>query len=90
MFELMTTDLRNDMANIDSPVLLIAAGAAAQTPESRARLQRNYAAQVAPILDHRVVVVADARHFIMLDAPDVFHATLTDCLAEVFGPQETR
>lgn len=89
MFELMTTDLRDDVADIESPVLLIAAGAAAQTPEDRARLLRNYETQVAPIVDHRVVV-ADARHFIMLDAPDVFHATLTGFLAEVADPQETR
>ena len=89
MFELMTTDLRDDVADIESPVLLIAAGAAAQTPEDRARLLRNYETQVAPIVDHRVVV-ADARHFIMLDAPDVFHTTLTGFLAEVADPQETR
>lgn len=90
MFELMTTDLRDDVANIESPVLLIAAGAAAPTPEGRARLLRSYEAQVASIPDHRVVLADHARHFIMLDAPDFFRATLTDFLADVTGHEGAR
>ena len=90
MFELMTTDLRDDMANIESPVLLIAAGAAAPTAGGHARLQRRYEAQVAPIPNHRVVVADHARHFIMLDAPDFLHETLTSFLADASGRQETR
>jgi len=90
MFELMTTDLRDDVASIESPVLLIAAGATAQTPEARARLRRSYEAQVAPIQDHRVVLADHARHFIMLDDPDYFQATLTGFLADVSGHEGVR
>jgi len=85
MFELMTTDLRNGLSSIESPVLLIAAGAATPTPKGRARLRRSYEAQIAPIPDHRVVLASDARHFIMLDSPDFFHATLTGFLADTTG-----
>ena len=87
MFELMTTDLRDGVANIESPVLLIAAGAATPTPEGRARLRRSYEAQVASIPDHRVVLADGARHFIMLDSPDFFHATLTGFLTDFTGPK---
>lgn len=90
MFELMTTDLRDDVANIESPVLLLAAGAAALTPEARAGLRRSYEAQVAPIPDHRVLVADDARHFIMLDAPDFFHATLIEFLTNAAGHKGAR
>ena len=90
IFELMTTDLRDDVTSIESPVLLIAAGATAPTPEGRARLQRSYEAQVAPIPNHRVVIADHARHFIMLDAPDFFHATLTGFLTDVAGHEGAR
>ena len=90
VFELMTTDLRDDVATIESPVLLMAAGAAASTPEGRARLQRSYEAQVASIPDHRVVVADQARHFIMLDDPDFFHTTLSGFLAAAAGPGSAR
>lgn len=83
MFELMTTDLRGDVGRIESPVLLMAAGSAAATPDARARLQANYEAQIAAIPDHRVVVAGEARHFIMLDDPDFFQTTLTGFLADV-------
>ena len=87
MFELMTTDLRDGLASIESPVLLIAAAAATPSPDGRARLRRSYEAQVAPIPDHRGVLAEHARHFIMLDTPDFFHAILTDFLTD-FTRQE--
>jgi N-formylmaleamate deformylase len=90
MFELMTTDLRDDVASIESPVLLMAAGATAPTPEGRARLLRSYEAQVAPIPNHRVVIADHARHFIMLDAPDFFQVTLTGFLADASGHERAR
>ena len=83
----MTTDLRDGLAKIESPVLLIAAGASTPTPEGRARLRQSYEAQVAPIPDHRVVLADHSRHFIMLDTPDFFHAILTDFLADFTGQE---
>ena len=86
----MTTDLRDDVGRITSPVLLLAAGAAAATPDARARLQQSYETQVASIPDHRVVVADEARHFIMLDSPDFFHTTLTGFLAAAAGDGSAR
>ena len=90
MFEVMTTDLRDDVAKIESAVLLLAAGGDAATPEASARLLRSYEAQVAAISDHRVVVADGARHFIMLDVPDFFHETLTGFLTGVADHAEAR
>lgn len=66
MRELMTTDLRDQVANIKVPVLLIGAGNAHEA----------YAKQIASIPRHELVMAKDAKHFVMLDAPDFFYATI--------------
>lgn len=66
MRELMTTDLRPDVAKIKARVLLIGSG----------RAEEAYAKQIAAIPRHELVMAKDARHFVMLDAPDLFYATL--------------
>jgi|GEM_PF-45761 len=81
MGALLSRDLRGELATIQSPVLLLAAGAAAPTPEAAAQLAARYEAQVAAVPDHRVEVVAEARHFIMLDQPERFLVLLRQHLA---------
>jgi pimeloyl-ACP methyl ester carboxylesterase len=76
VYELMTTDLRPQLAAIHAPVWLIEAGALPGMPEA-------YAAQLAAAPDHRVVVAANARHFVMLDDPALVEHTLDDLLAKV-------
>jgi N-formylmaleamate deformylase len=66
MKEKMTTDLRDAVSKIDVPVLLIGAGDAKDA----------YEKQVASIPRHETVMAKDAKHFVMLDAPDFFLATL--------------
>jgi pimeloyl-ACP methyl ester carboxylesterase len=65
--EMLTTDLRPEVAKITVPVLLLQAGSNDPTP---------YEAQVASIPKHRVLSFPKARHFIMLDAPADFFAAL--------------
>jgi N-formylmaleamate deformylase len=72
--EMMTTDIRADVAAIRSPVLLMMAGAG--TPEQRARGLASYRAQIARVPDGRVVAAENARHFIMRDDPAFFAAEL--------------
>jgi len=76
VYDLMTTDLRRELAGVRVPVWLVLAGDA---PGMRAA----YEAQVAAAPDHRVVVAAQARHFVMLDDPGLMHATLDELLARV-------
>lgn len=78
--ELMATDLRKEVKKIKSPVLLMAASAG--MPEAYASTVKDrYEAQIAAIPNHEVVVAAGARHFIMLDDPQFFFATLDKFLA---------
>lgn len=73
--EMMTTDLRAAVGSIRVPVTLIAAGF--ETDEAqRARVLERYRRQVAAIPQARVVVAANARHFVMLDDPDFLFAEM--------------
>jgi N-formylmaleamate deformylase len=70
VYDLMTTDLRDDLKNVGVPVLLI--GAAKSSAGDKARLDRTraaYESQVSLIPDHKVEMDTDALHFIMFDDP---------------------
>jgi N-formylmaleamate deformylase len=78
--ELMATDLRKEVKKIKSPVLLMAASAG--MPEAFASTVKDrYEAQIAANPNHEVVVATNARHFVMLDDPQFFFATLDKFLA---------
>jgi N-formylmaleamate deformylase len=66
--ELMSTDLRDAVASIASPVLLVGAGKAfAAMPGGLDRARAAYEAQVARIPDRDVVLATRALHFVMYD-----------------------
>jgi N-formylmaleamate deformylase len=69
VYEMMVTDLRDQMPKITAPVLLLAAGDFAKDDAMRDRVKATYEAQVAKVPVHTVTVVPNAKHFIMLDAP---------------------
>ncbi len=80
--EMMTTDLRADIARISAPVLLI--GAAGAAPEAaRSAVEKAYAAQVARLPSARVKIAGQARHFIMLDDPRFLFTSLDEFLAAI-------
>ena len=79
MYEMLVRDIRNDVAAIESPVLLFGPGVG--TPQQRARVEEIYLGQVATIPDHEVVFAEGARHFVMLDARDLFARHLDAFLA---------
>lgn len=66
MLELMTTDLRPQMAGVAIPVLLVQAADSG----SNEAMKAAFARQVADIPDHRHVVAEQGRHFVQLDDPD--------------------
>lgn len=79
--EMMTTDLRAEVSRITTPVLLLMAADGMPEP-MRDMLHASYSAQVARVRDARVVVAADARHFIMLDDPGFLHREMRSFLAD--------
>lgn len=82
MYEMMTTDLRQQIASIKSPVLLLAAADFAPDAARRKELASSYEAQVAKVPQARVVLAERARHFIMLDDPAFLLSTMDAFLKE--------
>jgi pimeloyl-ACP methyl ester carboxylesterase len=66
--EIMTTDIRTDVARIKSPLLLIGAGKrVSASPEQMQQARQAYEAQVARVPVHEVVFAENALHFVMYD-----------------------
>lgn len=80
MLEIMSIDLRPQVSLIQSPVLLIGAGAFAQSPEMRLSLTEAYEGQISKIPRHRFVLAEKARHFVMLDDPQFFLTSVDNFL----------
>jgi len=77
VYEMMTTDLREAVASIRTPVLLVGA---AGSPSAL------YEAQVAKIPVHRVVMAEKAKHFVMLDDPAFLFSTMDQFLSAETKP----
>ncbi|MEM7151184.1 MAG: alpha/beta hydrolase [Myxococcota bacterium] len=74
MYEMLTRDLRQDVAAIESDVLLFGPGVG--TPEQRTMVESVYREQMAAVPTHEVVFAEGSRHFVMLDARAFFAETL--------------
>jgi N-formylmaleamate deformylase len=74
IFELVKTDITDKVGSITAPVLLVLADGG---------LQGRYRKQAAAIDDLQVVVVAKAKHFVMLDQPEQFARTLSEFIARL-------
>jgi pimeloyl-ACP methyl ester carboxylesterase len=80
MYELYTTDLRPEMANVQVPVLELAEGAFNTTPEMKKASMKNYEDQLSTIPHHTLKMSDKSRHFIMFDDPDFFFKEIDDFL----------
>jgi pimeloyl-ACP methyl ester carboxylesterase len=67
VWEMSTTDLRDEIAKIESPILLFAAGEWAKTDAQKAQAKTMYAAQIEKAKNARLEVAFKARHFVMFD-----------------------
>ncbi len=89
MTEMMTTDLRGRLGAVRIPVVQMMAAGAFPTPEFRTTMQQRYAAQLVTVPQAELVVAERAYHFIMLDDPAFFHATLERFLANTIACNAT-
>lgn len=80
--ELTTTDLREEIARITAPVLLLGAMGSAPEP-MRPTLEKAYHAQVARLPGARVKMAPAARHFIMFDDPAFMFAAFDEFFASL-------
>ena len=84
MFELMQTDLRSALAAIEQPVLQMGAFGGLPTPEMRQWMGDRYREQIAAAPNARFVEMPTL-HFVMLDEPELFVATVVEFLEESFA-----
>jgi len=79
MYEDMTTDLRGDMATIETPITLV-------YPHNEyvplARADPLYRGQYQGVANMQFVPVGDSGHFVMLDQPEAFARALNEFLAD--------
>jgi N-formylmaleamate deformylase len=85
-YELMTTDLRQPIKAIQTPVLLLGATAAIPDAQQRAVMEGGYRQEVAAIPNHQVVFAPKAKHFIQLDEPQFFYAQVESFLKAADTP----
>jgi pimeloyl-ACP methyl ester carboxylesterase len=69
IYTLMKHDLRQDIANITSPVLLLGASGGFSTDEQKTAMQILYKQQLQALPSANLQMNTHARHFIMLDDP---------------------
>jgi pimeloyl-ACP methyl ester carboxylesterase len=78
IYEMVKTDVRDKLAKIKVPLLLVLADGG---------LQNAYRRMVEPVPDHDVVVLAKTRHFVMLDDPDAFVGAIDRFADRIFGAE---
>jgi pimeloyl-ACP methyl ester carboxylesterase len=69
IYSLMSHDLRQDIANITSPVLLLGASGGFSTEEQKSAMHTLYAQQLQALPKAQLLMNTNSRHFIMLDDP---------------------
>lgn len=79
MYDLITTDLRAEIATLDVPLTVLWVHPPA-APVTEAQMGQFYAASFAGVPHARIVHVPDSRHFIMWDAPEAFQALMREFL----------
>lgn len=82
VYELLTTDLRPQVHNITSKVLLIGASGAMANEADRSAATALYQQQIASIANATLEFNHQARHFIMLDQPDWLTARIANALKD--------
>jgi N-formylmaleamate deformylase len=80
MFDLFTHDLRDDLARIKSPALVLGTWIAYKNYATREQVDGTFHKQYARLKNCKIVM-ADTRHFIMLDDPKWFYQQVDAFLA---------
>jgi pimeloyl-ACP methyl ester carboxylesterase len=81
MAELYAADLRDDLARIESPALVLGTWIGFRQYTDHARVEANLRAQYAKLRGARIELTDAARHFIMLDDPEWMFKLMDELLA---------
>lgn len=82
LYELMVTDLRDEVAELKTPMLQMAATGGFTERVQQQQALKLYEQQIAGNTNIQLVEFADARHFIMWDQPQTFTQTLTQFIQD--------
>ena len=81
MYELMTTDLREKIAVIKSPIMLLGAWIAYKNyGATHQSVETNYRSQYSKVNDFQIYLTDVGKHFIMWDDPKFFYAKVDNFL----------
>jgi N-formylmaleamate deformylase len=82
MYEMMTTDLRDDLGTITSRTIVIGTWIGyKQYGVTREQVEKNFNDQYSKLKNYQLVLDDKARHFVMLDDPEGFFAATDGFLA---------
>ena len=81
--EMLQTDLRAEVVKITEPLLVFIPAGALTSDSALDALKARYEAQFHDAPEHKLALVPKARHFVMLDAPDLFFSQLDEFLARI-------
>ena len=80
MYEMLTTDLRPDLAHIKAPTLVIGTWIGLRQYATRERIEKNFHDQYAGLSGYKFVMSEKAKHFVMLDDPEFLFKELDSFL----------
>jgi Predicted hydrolases or acyltransferases (alpha/beta hydrolase superfamily) len=81
MYELFSTDLRQQIAAIRVPALVLGTWIAYKEYATRDQVESNFRRQYATLPGYKLVLFDQARHFLMWDDPDMFYREVDDFLS---------
>jgi pimeloyl-ACP methyl ester carboxylesterase len=76
MYELMSTDLRAQLAQIKAPTLVLGTWIAYEKYATEDQIRRNFELQYKSLANAQIKLAPKARHFIMYDQPDWMFAQI--------------
>ncbi|WP_256081602.1 alpha/beta fold hydrolase [Massilia sp. YIM B04103] len=80
MYQLMSSDLRDDMARIKAPTLVLGTWIAYKDYAPRAAIAETFKTQYAKLTGAQIELADTARHFIMYDDPEWMYARMEQFL----------
>jgi pimeloyl-ACP methyl ester carboxylesterase len=81
VFEMQTTDLRDEISKITSPALVFATWIAYAPNQTHDGITEVFKSQYAEMKNYKLVVEDHSKHFVMLDDPQGFFAEMDNFLA---------
>lgn len=81
MYEMLTTDLRTELARIKVPTLIIGTWVGLRQYVSRDQVEKNFREQYTGLVGYKFVMSEKAKHFVMFDEPEFLFKEMDNFLA---------